>query len=247
MRKHNVVMGLAAGMSLLAFTAAAQQVEIDYWQYVFDTRVQAMDQLIANFEEANPDITVRHQTFPYADYQTRVVAANVAGQGPDVVQLFYGWLDNFVDGAADPAARSEVFPIRPRSKREFFPIVSAMQRDGQYWGLPTAVRSLALFYNKDLFEAAGLDPENPPTTLDELVAAGQATVQRDGGGNMTSAGMALGNGRAGSPVVARSADPPVRRPALFRRRSVRLPTMTKPVLPPPPSRPNLPAVTGSVT
>jgi multiple sugar transport system substrate-binding protein len=192
MRKHNVVMGLAAGMSILAFTAAAQQVEIDYWQYVFDTRVQAMDQLIANFEEANPGITVRHQTFPYADYQTRVVAANVAGQGPDVVQLFYGWLDNFVDGQLIQPLNPEVFDPA-EIEAEFFPIVSAMQRDGQYYGLPTAVRSLALFYNKDLFEAAGLDPENPPTTLEELVAAGQATVQRDGGGNLTSAGMALGN------------------------------------------------------
>ena len=52
-----------------------------------------MDQLIEKFEEANPDITVKQVTFPYADYQTRIVAANMAGKGPDVMQLFYGWLD----------------------------------------------------------------------------------------------------------------------------------------------------------
>ena len=90
MRRALALTALSAGVSLAAL-GSAQAVEIEYWQYVFDTRVQAMDQLIANFEEANPDITVNHQTFPYADYQTRVVAANVAGQGPDVVQLFYGW------------------------------------------------------------------------------------------------------------------------------------------------------------
>ena len=48
---------LAAGISLLAATAA-QAVEINYRQYVYDTRVKAMDELIRNFEAANPDITV---------------------------------------------------------------------------------------------------------------------------------------------------------------------------------------------
>ncbi|SDG15743.1 extracellular solute-binding protein [Pelagibacterium luteolum] len=188
--RRSMIAGLAAGMSFLAINAA-QAVEIDYWQYVFDTRVQAMDQLIANFEEANPDITVNHQTFPYADYQTRVVAANVAGQGPDVVQLFYGWLDNFIAGELIQPLDPAVFPTED-IEGEFFPIVSAMERDGQYWGLPTAVRSLALFYNKNIFEEAGLDPESPPQTLDELLAAAEATVQRDGGGNITRVGIAMG-------------------------------------------------------
>lgn len=182
--------GLAAGISFLAM-GSAQAVEIEYWQYVFDTRVKAMDQLIANFEAANPDITVNHQTFPYADYQTRVVAANVAGQGPDVVQLFYGWVDNFIAGQLIQPLDPAVFPTA-EIESEFFPIVSAMERDGQYWGLPTAVRSLALFYNKKIFEEAGLDPENPPETLDELLAAAKATVQRDGGGNVTRVGIAMG-------------------------------------------------------
>lgn len=182
--------GLAAGISFMAL-GSAQAVEIEYWQYVFDTRVQAMDQLIANFEAANPDITVKHVTFPYADYQTRVVAAKVAGQGPDVVQLFYGWLDNFVAGQLIQPLNPEVFP-HEEIESEFFPIVTAMKRGEDYYGLPTAVRSLALFYNKALFEEAGLDPDNPPQTLDELLAAAEATVKRDGAGNITSVGIAMG-------------------------------------------------------
>lgn len=177
---------LAAGVSLMTM-ASAQAVEIEYWQYVFDSRVQAMDQLIANFEEANPDITVKHTTFPYADYQTRVVAAKVAGQGPDVVQLFYGWTDQFVNGGLIQPLDPAVFPY-DAIEADFFPIVSAMKRGDSYYGLPTAVRSLALFYNKDLFAEAGLEP---PTNLDELVAAAEATTKRDGGGNITSAGITM--------------------------------------------------------
>lgn len=180
------IAGLAAGISFLAL-GSAQAVEIEYWQYVFDSRVQAMDKLIENFEAANPDITVKHTTFPYADYQTRVVAAKVAGQGPDVVQLFYGWLDNFVSGGLIQPLDPAVFP-HAAIESDFFPIVSAMKRGEDYYGLPTAVRSLALFYNKALFAEAGLEA---PTNLDELVAAAEATTKRDGAGNITTAGITM--------------------------------------------------------
>ena len=178
--------GLAAGISFLAL-GSAQAVEIEYWQYVFDSRVKAMDQLIENFEAANPDITVKHTTFPYADYQTRVVAAKVAGQGPDVVQLFYGWLDQFVAGGLIQPLDPAVFP-HDAIESEFFPIVSAMKRGDDYYGLPTAVRSLALFYNKAIFAEAGLEA---PQNLEEFLAAAEATTKRDGSGNITSAGITM--------------------------------------------------------
>ena len=187
MRNKAKLAGLAAGISFLAL-GSAQAVEIEYWQYVFETRVQAMDQLIANFEAANPDITVKHTTFPYADYQTRVVAAKVAGQGPDVVQLFYGWLDTFVSGGLIQPLDPAVFP-HDAIEADFFPIVSAMKRGEDYYGLPTAVRSLALFYNKALFAEAGI--ANPPANLDELLAAAEATTKRDGAGNITTAGITM--------------------------------------------------------
>jgi multiple sugar transport system substrate-binding protein len=185
MRKAQLA-GLAAGISFMAM-GAAQAVEIEYWQYVFDSRVQAMDQLIAKFEAANPDITVKQTTFPYADYQTRVVAAKVAGQGPDVVQLFYGWTDQFVNGGLIKPLDPAVFP-HAEIESDFFPIVSAMKRGDDYYGLPTAVRSLALFYNKAIFAEAGIEP---PTNLEEFLAAAEATTKRDGSGNITTAGITM--------------------------------------------------------
>ncbi len=192
MRKATLFAGLIAGFSTLAINAA-QAVEIEYWQYVFDTRVKAMDQLIENFQKANPDITVKQTTFPYADYQTRVIAAKMGGQGPDVMQLFYGWLDKFVAGGLVQPLPADTFP-HDKIEADFFPIVSAMKRGDDYYGLPTAVRSLALFYNKKLFQEAGLDPNNPPKTLDEYVAAAEKTTKRDGAGNLVVAGSTLDMG-----------------------------------------------------
>lgn len=192
MRKATLFAGLVAGFSTLAFNAA-QAVEIEYWQYVFDTRVKAMDQLIAEFQKANPDITVKQVTFPYADYQTRVIAANMSGNGPDVMQLFYGWLDKFAAGGILQPLPTDAFP-HDKIESEFFPIVTAMKRGEDYYGLPTAVRSLALFYNKKLFTEAGLDPNNPPKTLDEYVAAAEKIAQRDASGNLIVAGSTLDMG-----------------------------------------------------
>ena len=192
MRFRHMLASVALGVVTLA-TSGAKAVEIEYWQYVFDTRVKAMTQLIAKFQEANPDIKVKQTTFPYADYQTKVAAAILAGQGPDVVQLFYGWTDNFIAGKMIRPLRAEAFPAA-NIERDFFPIVSAMKRGNDYYGLPTAVRSLALFYNKKAFKDAGLDPNNPPKTLEELVAAAEKTTKRDGSGNITSAGMTLDMG-----------------------------------------------------
>ena len=189
---RGLVFGFMAGIGLVA-AGAAKAVEIEYWQYVFDTRIKAMDELIKRFQAANPGITVKHTTFPYADYQTKVAAAIPAGQGPDVVQLFYGWLDNFVTAKFVQPLPTDAFPPEMLQK-EFFPIIEAMKRDGKYYGVPTAVRSLALFYNKKLFQEAGLDPAKPPTTLDEFVAAAQKTVKRDGSGNILSAGITMDMG-----------------------------------------------------
>jgi multiple sugar transport system substrate-binding protein len=192
MRKATLFAGLVAGFSTLAFSSA-QAVEIEYWQYVFDTRVKAMDQLIVEFQKANPDITVKQVTFPYADYQTRVVAANMSGKGPDVMQLFYGWLDKFAVGGILQPLPKDTFP-HDKIESDFFPIVSAMKRGDDYYGLPTAVRSLALFYNKKLFAEAGLDPNSPPKTLDEFVAAAQKIAKHDASGNLTVAGSTLDMG-----------------------------------------------------
>ncbi|KRE24574.1 ABC transporter substrate-binding protein [Bosea sp. Root483D1] len=186
---RGLVLGVLMSVGAIA-GARAQAVEIEYWQYVFDARIKAMNELIKRFEAANPGIKVKHTTFPYADYQTKIAAAVPAGQGPDVVQLYYGWLDNFVGAKFIQPLPRDAFP-HDVIEKEFYPIVQTMKRDGEYYGLPTAVRTLALFYNKKLFQDAGLDPNKPPQTLDEYLEAAKKTVKRDAAGNMLSAGAVI--------------------------------------------------------
>ncbi len=186
-----LLLGALAGLAMGGAAGTANAVEIEYWQYFFEARVNAMDQLIEQFEAANPDITVVHRHFPYADYRTRVAAAIPAGEGPDVVQLFYGWLNDYVDAELIQPLPTDVFEPA-QIEADFFPMVQAMRRDDAYFALPTAVRSLALFYNERLFEAAGLDPDAPPQTLEELVSYAEQIAETDGAGNLTTVGITMG-------------------------------------------------------
>ena len=182
-------MAVATATSAAAlFGSSAQAVEIEYWQYFFDARVEAMETLIENFQDANPDITVKMTHFPYADYRTKVAAAIPAGEGPDVVQLFYGWLNDYVAADLIQPLPTDVFPAS-KIDEEFFPMVQAMKDGDAYWALPIAVRSLALFYNERLLEEAGVEP---PTTHEEMIAAAKAMTKRDGAGNLTQVGMTAG-------------------------------------------------------
>ena len=182
-------LAISAAASVTALMgSAAHAVEIEYWQYFFDARVTAMEQLIENFQTANPDITVKMTHFPYADYRTKVAAAIPAGEGPDVVQLFYGWLNDYVEAELIQPLPADTFPAATIDE-EFFPMVQAMKDGDAYWALPTAVRSLALFYNERLLEEAGVEP---PTTLEELMEVAAATTKVDGAGNITQVGMTAG-------------------------------------------------------
>ncbi|MDE2913243.1 MAG: extracellular solute-binding protein [Paracoccaceae bacterium] len=183
------VLSVVLSGGLLVGGSARSEVEIEYWQYFFDARVTAMEQLIGEFEAENPGIKVSMTHFPYADYRTKVAAAIPAGEGPDVVQLFYGWLNDYVAADLIQPLPNDAFPPG-QIEAEFFPMVSAMREGDNYWALPTAVRSLALFYNTALFAEAGIDA--PPQTLDELIETARALTKTDAAGNLTQVGITAG-------------------------------------------------------
>jgi multiple sugar transport system substrate-binding protein len=186
----------AFGAGTLAVAVAApavlraQTVEIEYWQYFFKERVEAMDALIKQFEAANPGVKVKHTHFPYAQYRTKTATAVPAGEGPTVMQLFFGWMREYAKAKLIQPLPADVF--KPADiDRDYFDVVKLMKNADGYWALPTAVRSLAMFYNKRLYKEAGLG-ETPAGNLDDYVKYALATAKRDASGNLTQAGATIG-------------------------------------------------------
>ncbi len=171
--------------------AAEEVIEIEYWQYNFAARVEAMDQLIQMFEEENPNIKVIHNAdIPYAEFRDKIAASVPAGVGPDVATLFYGWQSAWIDAGYLTPLPEDAFPPS-MVEEQFSPMVQASFVDGTLYTLPTAVRTLALFYNKDLMEAAGLDPNSPPSSLGALRDQAVHCTQRDDDDNLVVEGFVV--------------------------------------------------------
>lgn len=182
---------LVCALALTAGIPAAQaqpRVTVTYWQYFFESKVKTVDALIKQFETQTPGVHVVQETFPYDSYNQKVASAVPAGQGPDVVNLFYGWLPLYVDSGYLQALPEDAFPVTA-VEREFVPMVKAAKFEGKYWALPTAVRTLALFYNKDMFRKAGL--ARSPVTWDEFLADAERLTDRDARGRVTTEGFGI--------------------------------------------------------
>jgi multiple sugar transport system substrate-binding protein len=172
--------------------AAGQKVSIEYWQYFYQSKQDLVNSLIQDFQKQNPNIEIVHNsTIPYEQFQQKLAAAAPAGQGPDVVNLYYGWLGKYTQSGYLQELPIDTFPAAAVEK-DFFPVVQGAKLQGKYWGIPTAVRTLAMFYNKDLLSGAGLDPNKPPTMWEEFVDTALKTTKRSSDGTLEIAGFAWG-------------------------------------------------------
>ncbi len=134
------------------------------------------------FEAQNPDITIEWVTAPYGEIMNQVI--NMAGGG-DKVDAIYGEID-WVPGLADSGLAAPITDILDKDYlNDFYPdVLNAFSIDGDMYGIPMYISPYVLYYNKDLFAEAGLDPENPPTTYDEMLVAAEALSQlTDANGN----------------------------------------------------------------
>jgi multiple sugar transport system substrate-binding protein len=130
-----------------------------------------MKKLVDQFNTEHPNIKVTMNVYQWADYYQKVPAAVSTGNGPDLGIMH-------VDSVATNAARGVILPLDDLAKSlnlveaDFSPPVwQAGTYNNQRYAIPLDVHPLGLFYNKAVMEKAGLDPEKPPATNDEYMAA----------------------------------------------------------------------------
>ncbi|GAB3618159.1 ABC transporter substrate-binding protein [Okibacterium endophyticum] len=179
---------LAATAALVGLTACStpaasndsEQVTITFSSYNYGTQGAAGEgtqALLDRFAELHPEITVVPEAVPTADVLTKAKAAVAAGDAPDVVQLGYSKL----------AEGFETLPVQSLEQiagDEWSDHVEGIatgpvqagEWDGAVRALPYTVSVPAVFYNADIFREAGLDPEDPPESIDEIREAAEAIV-----------------------------------------------------------------------
>lgn len=142
----------------------------------------ATRELLAGFKAKFPMVTVETVAVPSNEILTRVQADIVAGRQPDVAQLVFRDLIYIASDLGGNALEDMVKPdelkahltgMIPRG-------VDLGKVDGKTYGLAYTFSTPILYYNADLFRAAGLDPEQPPKTWAEVAIAGKAIKDKTG-------------------------------------------------------------------
>lgn len=126
--------------------------------------------IVDAFEAENPDITVDVTTSAYADYFTKLQTDLAAGTAADVFDVDAGSFAN-IQASGVLAELTDVDSSAYRTS-----VLDAYNVDGAQYGLPTSFSNVVLFYNQELFDAAGVDyPTADWTWADEQAAAEQLT------------------------------------------------------------------------
>lgn len=146
--------------------------------------------IAGGYTATHPHVTIQYQKIDAARYRDTVLNALAAGQGPDIFMISNHGLAREKDKIT-PAPQAVMNLTR---LRELFPTVveqDVADAQGNVYALPRSIDTLALFYNKDQFDGAGI--ASPPLTWDEFqkdVAALRAT---NSSGQLTIRGAALGS------------------------------------------------------
>lgn len=188
MRNLRTTAILATAVSAMALTSSlAFGGEVVWWTPNFN-EARARE-LVSKFEAANPGITVNLQITTTDGLPQRVLTALQSGAAPDVIDVQHGWVNGY-------AQNDLVIPLDDvlQDREDYVPAaLDYITYDNQLWGMPYRIESIAVIYNKGHFAEAGLDPENPPQTWDELVAASEALTRDGRSGFAITGGGEVGN------------------------------------------------------
>ena len=191
-----------AALAFAAPVAKAADLEFYFPVGVNAPAVATIEQLTNAWAEQNPQHTVKAvYAGNYEETTTKALTAAQAGDPPQVAVLLA--IDIFTLIEEDVILPISDLATSPEEQAwidgfyEGFMVDTRF--DGKTYSIPFQRSTPVFYYNRDAFRAAGLDPEAPPTTWDEMVEIGKKLTIRDANGNVTQWGTRIPNlGLAGA-------------------------------------------------
>ncbi|WP_316224822.1 MULTISPECIES: ABC transporter substrate-binding protein [unclassified Bradyrhizobium] len=177
-----------------AASASATEITFYYPIAVGGPITKIVDGYAADFHKAHPDITVKPvYTGSYQDSIVKAITAAKAGNAPDVAVLLSTDMFTLIDDdMIEPYDAIATSPADAAWIKSFYPaFMENSQSGGHTWGIPFQRSTIVQYWNKDAFKAAGLDPETPPKTWDEMVAMAKKLTKRDASGTVTQWGLEI--------------------------------------------------------
>jgi len=165
------------------------KVRLTIWSMWSGPEEQNFLKVLRRYEELHPGIEI--ENLGAVNDDTKTIRAIVAGVPPDLFtladQLYLGPLAaNHAIIEMDP-----MFKESGMKEEDFVPASLSLCRfKGRQYAMPFLIDDNALLWNKQAFRAAGLNPEKPPATLEELEEFAVRLTKRDADGNLTQIGFA---------------------------------------------------------
>ena len=179
--------GIASILGLSSAASAETDLTMYYPVAVGGSLTKIVDGMVEKFETENPDINVNAiYAGNYNDARVKALAALQSGSPAQLSVMFsidvhalrnLEAIEAFDDVVTTDAEREWL--------NSFYPaLMENGKADGKTWGVPFQRSTIVMYYNKDMFRAAGLDPEKPPTTWEEFAEMGKKLVKKDSSGNV---------------------------------------------------------------
>lgn len=156
---------------------AQEAVTLQVWDPYFDPQTangRALAEIDKAFMKAHPNITIDHQLHGWDAYYTQIRTAVTTRRGPDVF-LMYGqaFARDYLKGLV---VLDELYQADQELKSQLTYVEASRtildgETTGKLYALPLFTYNVRLYYNKQMFKQAGLDPEKPPVTWQEFMAA----------------------------------------------------------------------------
>jgi sn-glycerol 3-phosphate transport system substrate-binding protein len=192
--KHTLcrLSGALIAAAAISLPAAAQELSFYYPVAVGGPVTKIIDEMAADFEKENPGIKIKPvYSGSYQDTVTKVLTAAKGGDAPHIAVMLstdmYTLIDEGVVVAIDDLLKA---PEDKAWLNSFYPgFMQNSQTGGKTWGIPFQRSTIVMYWNKDLFKEAGLDPQRPPQNWNELVEMGQKLTKKDAAGNVSTYGV----------------------------------------------------------
>ena len=197
MLKTMAIASIACATTLAALPATAVEISFYYPIAVSGPLTKIIDAMAADFEKANPDIKVKPiYSGNYGETLAKALTANKSGSPPQVAVLVASDTLTLID--EDAVAPMDQFVKTPADKAWLDGFFPAFMMNGRYlgktYGVPFQRSTQVMYWNKDEFKAAGLDPDKPPQNWDQLVEYGKKLTKQDASGKVTQWGLIVPSG-----------------------------------------------------
>ncbi len=184
-----VILGVIPGLRTAKNDPHQVKAALTIWG-VYD-KEDTYSSAIQNFKTIYPNVTVTYRGFTNpADYNSALLDALAAGAGPDIFMI---------RNTDTPRQINKILPVNPASfslleLKQLFPqvVMQDFYRQNNIYGLPLSIDTLALIYNRNLFDRAGLPLPGTWQSWEDFLDAVPKLVMKDAKGAITQAGAAIG-------------------------------------------------------